>query len=154
MKPERTAECQNFRDSVAAVCRFIRREGRRLPHSVKEPRWLPQFITFMACQRCLGVTRDAAGKINGVAIAWQDWRANITTRAEREIFQWQYSDPQGDCVYWSLVLTTEPAAMQSLTRGMVDIHPEWPSLEFMAHRKGRLVRRPGLMKRILNLKPI
>lgn len=156
MRTETTIEyptdASGFRHYVAAIADFMESNAWRVDTTVRfRHEWILESVVFHLVRGSLRTATNKDGEIIGVAIAWQENEDSLRERTEEDVFQWQDSDPQGDSVYWALVLTTEPGLMPELTRKMVDTHPEWPKLKFMAHRRGRLVRRDGMINRVLAL---
>lgn len=86
--------------------------------------------------------------IAGVAIAWQTHAAQVQQRDAGHVFNWQPTDPAGDCLYLGLVVTAAPHAMPSLANYFLKRFPQWRGLNTFAHRKGQLRSIPGLLERL------
>lgn len=78
----------------------------------------------------------------GIAIAWQMDRKRLFKREAKglSVFNWQPTDPAGDCIYLACVMTTHPQAQARLAQYFVDKFPGWNGLATYSHRRGRLVR--------------
>lgn len=143
-------EAADFRALVDGVAEFIRGNAWRIDSPVRGRfDWLLESVVFHLTRGNMVVVFDE-GQVIGVAIAWREDEDSLRSRSEADAFVWQESDPGGDSVYWALVLTSQPGLMMALTRDMVARWPAYARLKFLAHRRGRLVRRDGIIQRVLS----
>ena len=138
---DRVPTAEEFRRTLAAVRRFVLAQSDRLAGSENlSHRHLDDYLVFHATRGTLAVVW-AAGAVVGVAIAWQTNTRTVlaAARENRDVFDWTPSEPQGDCVYLALVLTTAPGAIRQLANYFLASCPNWRELKQFAQRRGRLV---------------
>lgn len=98
-------------------------------------------LSFHALQGTLRVEWEAGGAMLrapvGLAIVWQDFAAELKrlTAAGKDAFRWQRTNPEGDCIYIGLVITTAPGVMWRLGKYFRQRFPQLPEL---AHQRGKL----------------
>jgi hypothetical protein len=142
MQSQAMPTAPEFRALVAAVRRFILAHYDRLPNTENVThKWLTEYIVFHAVRGTLAVVRDAYGAVVGVSVAWQMHTRDLLARerAGQDIFDWQPTDPTGDCVYLSLVISTVPGVPPTVAKYFLEFHPKWRELKQFAHRRGRFV---------------
>ena len=142
METQAVPTAPEFRARVTAVRRFILAHYDRLPDTANVThKWLTQYIVFHAVRGTLAVVRDDYGAVVGVSVAWQMHTRDLLAaeRAGRDIFDWRPTDPTGDCVYLSLVISTEPGVPKTVAHYFLEFHPKWRELKQFAHRRGRFV---------------
>lgn len=75
----------------------------------------------------------------GLAIVWQDREEALRLREAggKDMFRWQPTDPDGDCLYLALVIATAPGILSRLA-GWFRLR--FPPLPEYAHRRGKLIQ--------------
>jgi hypothetical protein len=106
-------------------------------------------LGFHALQNTLRVEWDPIRRLDprplGLAIVWRDRLADVQRRdaAGECAWQWQPDDPEGDCLYLALVITTAPGVLERLGAWF---DGRFPPLPQYAYRRGRLVRCPVVQR--------
>lgn len=144
-----------IRAAVNHAAAFIQKHERKLrleKSSGHDAERLAQSLVFHALQRTLALvwTDDTKTELCGVALAFQTSIARVDEceRTHESIFNWQPTDPAGDCIYLALVVTDQPHAMPILAQYYLDRFPEWEPLPALAHRRNKLVKATGLLRRL------
>lgn len=138
-----------FRAMLASIEEFCRRNAARVRVTSVALDYLTESLVFHATRGTLAVVWDGP-RLAGVAIAWQTHRAHVLEAEAdgKSVFNWQPSDPTGDCVYLALVAAEHPAAMKPLAEYFLKRNPHWATLPAYAHRRGKLKDQTGLLARL------
>ena len=146
-----------IRSAVNLAAAFIQKHERRLRRDKSaghDAERLAQTLVFHALQRTLALVwkDDTQRELAGVAIAFQTNADHVDACevAHRSVFEWQPTDPAGDCIYLALVITDQPHAMPVLAQYYLSRFPDWERLPAVAHRRNKLVKATGLLRRLAN----
>ena len=169
-------DAEQFRAIIAAAADYLQANQHRIRRDKANPAWnaerVTQTLVFHAVRGTLAIVWDQAGlsrrddrtagpavpTIAGIGIAWQTDEQTVRERHEAHLaqFDWAESDPNGDSIYFALLVTSHPAAMRDLvayfqkrfeTTAATGGTPV-PPLKLLAHRRGQLRDETGIMERI------
>jgi hypothetical protein len=113
------------------------------------------YLSFHALHGTLRWTADARfdkeelveAQVHGCGVAWQitETRIREAHRNGEHVFNWQPSDPKGDCIFMADFIASRPGSLRRMLRQFEEHHPWWRPLPVWSYREGNLVqvmRRP------------
>lgn len=104
------------------------------------------FLHYHLNQGTLLFVRDEEGSVSGLTTWWRWNKKDLVDIEDDEIFQ---NPPKhnanGDLLYLSDVVTTNPIAMKSLAKELVKRNPDYADLEIWGTRKNK---RTGIASRV------
>jgi hypothetical protein len=147
-----TVQTSGLLDRVTAYVLAARTRMAVVDDTMADPEQVLTALGFHSLQGTLRVEwRVTGGEMEpvGVAIVWQDFRATLEQLAAegKGAFRWQRTNPEGDCLYLGLVVTSAPHVMRKLATYFRQRFPQLPEL---AHRRG--VLREGHWLNVLQMK--
>jgi len=148
------SELHELLDELTDYARTYDKE-RCFPKHVWTRESTKNFLHYHLNQGTLLFVRNEKGQIVGLTTWWRWNKSDLKNIDDDEIFQnppKHYAD--GDLLYLSDVVTTDPMAMKSLAKELVRRNPDYADIEIWGTRKNKrtgVASRVRYTRRILDL---
>tara|TARA_R100001440_G_scaffold13207_4_gene23074 strand:+ start:78 stop:569 length:492 start_codon:yes stop_codon:yes gene_type:complete len=148
------SELHELLDELTDYARTYDKE-RCFPKHVWTRESTKNFLHYHLNQGTLLFVRNEKGQVVGLTTWWRWNKSDLKNIDDDEIFQnppKHYAD--GDLLYLSDVVTTDPMAMKSLAKELVKRNPDYADIEIWGTRKNKrtgIASRVRYTRRILDL---
>jgi len=148
------SELHELLDEITDYARTYDKE-RCFPKHVWTRESTKNFLHYHLNQGTLLFVRNEKGQVVGLTTWWRWNKSDLKNIDDDEIFQnppKHYAD--GDLLYLSDVVTTDPMAMKSLAKELVKRNPDYADIEIWGTRKNKrtgIASRVRYTRRILDL---
>lgn len=132
-------------ERVKDLVQFCQTFGQRC-YGNWSPETLEDYLWFHLDQQTISWTQWQ-GKVCGCGVAWQCQEKEILKAAaeKRLLFDWQATDPTGDCIFLADFACNRRGALEAILRHLTYRFAGWERLKWYTYRRGKLVQlRPGL----------
>lgn len=124
---------------LGEIVEFCRRHGPPLCFGDWPVQKMLAWLSFHAAKKTLVVIEDN-GRPVGV-VTWTRFGGDLKQEDAME-HAWDYDTPDGRRIYWSGLIATSREAFRACWEGFKTMVPDWRELEYVSHRRGRLMRYP------------